>query len=463
MADRTGTPATQRAGRYLPASTAHPAKMLPALAATAIAAYTRPGELVVDPMCGIGTTLVEAVHQGRHAIGVEYEPRWAKLARANLTLAASQGATGTGQVHTGDARHLLDLLDPALHGDGRAGPDLPALRPVGPRPSQRPTRPGIAKHDDSYSTDPANLARTPLPTLLEALKEILADSRQLLRPGGMVVLTARPWRRQGLLVDFPGQLSRAAEAAGLVPFERNVALLVGLRDDRLVPRPSFFQLNRVRKARARGLPATDHRPRGRPRLPPPPKASEFRETEGSSAGTQGCGGLIVAGRPLGSRRSHGVSFVRPFQELAGGGRVADRGRLVEVEDHGQVERVGAVVRASSSWRSMRSRSRVAGKPHRIRLAQGALTGPRPTAVLVLLGVLHAARPRQRQAEASDVYARWASSSRTGRANPSSRSSPNSTKLTPSGEADSTTLWLTSTWPASARAAIRAARFTVRPK
>ena len=45
-----------------------------------------------------------------------------------------------------------------------------------------------------------------------------------------------------------------AEAAGLILYERNAALLVGLREDRLVPRPSFFQLDRVRKARARGLP-----------------------------------------------------------------------------------------------------------------------------------------------------------------------------------------------------------------
>ena len=37
-------------------------------------------------------------------------------------------------------------------------------------------------------------------------------------------------------------------------YERNAALLVGLRGDRPVPRPSFFQLDRVRKARARGLP-----------------------------------------------------------------------------------------------------------------------------------------------------------------------------------------------------------------
>jgi DNA modification methylase len=58
--------------------------MLPAIARSAIEAYTAPGDTVVDPMCGVGTTLVEAVHLGRDAVGVEYEPRWAELAVANL-------------------------------------------------------------------------------------------------------------------------------------------------------------------------------------------------------------------------------------------------------------------------------------------------------------------------------------------------------------------------------------------
>ncbi|MCT9933897.1 site-specific DNA-methyltransferase [Planotetraspora sp. A-T 1434] len=61
---------TQRRGRYLPESMKHPGKMLPAIAAKVIATYTQPGELVIDPMCGIGTTLVEAIHQGRHAAGI---------------------------------------------------------------------------------------------------------------------------------------------------------------------------------------------------------------------------------------------------------------------------------------------------------------------------------------------------------------------------------------------------------
>ena len=65
----------QRAGRYLSASSRHPGKMLPELARRLVAEYCPPGGLVVDPMCGIGTTLVEAAALGRRAVGLELEPR----------------------------------------------------------------------------------------------------------------------------------------------------------------------------------------------------------------------------------------------------------------------------------------------------------------------------------------------------------------------------------------------------
>jgi modification methylase len=244
----------QRAGRYLPGSTAHPAKMLPAIARQAISAYSQPGDLVLDPMCGIGTTLVEAIHLGRDAIGVELEPRWAQLAAANTAHARRHGAPGAATVVTGDARHLSDLVSPDLAGRVPLALTSPPYgHSLHGQVSARPGR-GVAKFDHAYSADPANLGRVNRPALLAALGEILASCQRLLRPGGLLVLTVRPYRHHDLLVDLPGQLTQAAEAAGLVPYERNAALLVGLRGDRLVPRPSFFQLDRVRKARSRGLP-----------------------------------------------------------------------------------------------------------------------------------------------------------------------------------------------------------------
>ena len=66
---------------------------------------------------------------------------------------------------------------------------------------------------------------------------------------------ARPWRRDGLLVDFPGQIIDAAATAGLHLVDRCVALLAAVRDDgHLQPRHSFWQLTVTRNARRRGIP-----------------------------------------------------------------------------------------------------------------------------------------------------------------------------------------------------------------
>ena len=50
----------QRAGCYLPACSQHPAKMFPELARRIVTEYSTPGQVVVDPLAGIGTTVVEA-------------------------------------------------------------------------------------------------------------------------------------------------------------------------------------------------------------------------------------------------------------------------------------------------------------------------------------------------------------------------------------------------------------------
>ena len=66
-------------------------------------------------MCGIGTTLVEAVHLGRDGLGIEYEDRWT-LAAANVAHARRQGAAGSAEVIRGDARLLPGLLPPGTAG-----------------------------------------------------------------------------------------------------------------------------------------------------------------------------------------------------------------------------------------------------------------------------------------------------------------------------------------------------------
>ena len=250
--------ASQRRGRYLHAATSHPAKMLPALAATAITSYTRPGDLVLDPMCGIGTTLVEAIHLDRAAIGIECEPRWAHLARANLDHAREQGAPGTGAVITGDARNAHTLITDT-HVAGQVALLLTSP-PYGQathgqiRSTRESGQPGVRKFDHSYGNNPHNLARASHDQLLSGFTDILTGCLPLLKPGGIVAITTRPFRTRGHLIDFPAQVWAAAQATGLEPVQRIVALLSGIKDDHLVTRASFFSMHETRKARAAGLP-----------------------------------------------------------------------------------------------------------------------------------------------------------------------------------------------------------------
>ncbi|MFI0487078.1 TRM11 family SAM-dependent methyltransferase [Actinomadura sp. 9N215] len=186
----------QRQGRYTPESMCHPGKMLPAIAATVIDTFTRPGDLVVDPTCGIGTTLVEAIHRGRDAAGVEYEPDFVHLTLGNLRHSYAHGATGRAQVACGDARNIATIYR-ALHGQAALVLTSPPYgsRTHGHIRTGRDNGGGkIIKHHNRYSIDRGNLAHQPLPGLLDGFGQILTGSAALLRPGGVIAVTVRPIR-----------------------------------------------------------------------------------------------------------------------------------------------------------------------------------------------------------------------------------------------------------------------------
>lgn len=254
--------ATQRRGRFVAGSGAHPARMAPDLAAALIADYTRPGDWVLDPLAGIGTTLVEAVHSGRNGFGIDIEPGWVALARANIALARSQGGTGTARVIAADATRLprgvpgwlreqfhLVLTSPpygrTMHGrvEHRRGP--------------------LIRFHNSYGTpDQANLAHRRRTGLIDGITSVLAGCLPLLAPGGIVAVVSRPWRRDHLLIDLPGQIFQAGINVGLEFLQDRRAVHAAARDSHLVARHSFFQLYVTRQSRAKGraacLPQHDH-------------------------------------------------------------------------------------------------------------------------------------------------------------------------------------------------------------
>lgn len=62
----------------------HPAEKPVALLMRIIENSTKTGELVMDPFCGSGSTLVAAKQAGRKSVGIEIEEKWCEVAAKRL-------------------------------------------------------------------------------------------------------------------------------------------------------------------------------------------------------------------------------------------------------------------------------------------------------------------------------------------------------------------------------------------
>ena len=80
-----------------------PAKFPPQLPAFLVERLSDPGDVVLDPMAGSGTTLVEAARLGRRAIGCDIDPLARMIAAAKLTPVDPSEALQAGQAILGAA------------------------------------------------------------------------------------------------------------------------------------------------------------------------------------------------------------------------------------------------------------------------------------------------------------------------------------------------------------------------
>ncbi len=64
----------------------YPSKIKPAIAHFLVQLFSSPGEVVLDPFCGVGTIPFEACSQGRVGLGSDLNPLAATVTRAKVTL-----------------------------------------------------------------------------------------------------------------------------------------------------------------------------------------------------------------------------------------------------------------------------------------------------------------------------------------------------------------------------------------
>ena len=99
-------------------SFSHPAKMVLPLQLWLYENYTKPGDVVLDPMAGSGTAVV-GCSMGRHIICIELEPKFIEIIKGNWEKIQQRGPMlgcemGRATILQGDARNLEGLLVDAV-------------------------------------------------------------------------------------------------------------------------------------------------------------------------------------------------------------------------------------------------------------------------------------------------------------------------------------------------------------
>jgi len=233
------TPAAgQWAARYLPGSAEQPASIAPELARRIIVEYSKPGELILDPCCGAGATLVEAAGRGRRVLGVETHDSWARLAVANCEHILAPDTWPLVEVITGDPRRLADLV-----GDHDGQIDLVILCPHAG--TNTDSSPSSAQRQLTLSSGPS----TPTSTVIKPEPEpqpwhgdasgngvgtLVVACGQVLRPGGLLVIVTGNTHGPDRLIDRASDTIAAAQAAGLEYLQHIVAVHAAVRDSSLV-------------------------------------------------------------------------------------------------------------------------------------------------------------------------------------------------------------------------------------
>lgn len=189
----------------------HPAKFPETLAQEFIEFFTRPGDTVLDPMAGTGSTLVAALRSGRHSLGIELNPKYAELARK--VLAEEQHSLGvaaaelTAQLTCEDAGQIELASLPIIDYLFTSPPYWDMLHAPGGKAQKQRRQAG--ELDVFYSDDPSDLGNIhDYETFLEKLVGIYAHLKPCLRPRAYLTIVVKNVKKGGKLYPLAWDLGR---------------------------------------------------------------------------------------------------------------------------------------------------------------------------------------------------------------------------------------------------------------
>ena len=189
----------------------HPAKFPETLAQEFIEFFTKPGELVLDPMAGTGSTLVAALRCGRNSLGFELNPKYALIAcqvladeRASLGTPAEWLKADLIQMNAAQADPVqLPIIDYLF----TSPPYWDMLHARGAKTQS--ARRNSADLDVFYSDDPNDLGNIhDYDTFLGKLVEIYANLKPCLRHKAYLTIVVKNIKKGGRIYPLAWDIGR---------------------------------------------------------------------------------------------------------------------------------------------------------------------------------------------------------------------------------------------------------------
>jgi len=206
---------------YDPESYIHPAKMDVFLCRKIIKTYTQENELILDPMAGIGTTLIEGALLGRNTIGVELEEKFVRITQKNierLEKLRTLSPKGKAEIIQGDARELSKLLTEKADSIVFSPPFERTLARENPNRRRGYWRGSggyqSGRGTEDYGRSDGNIGNLKKETYLSAMLKVYSECYKVLKLGGRMVVVVKDFIRNKRVVRLDLDTKRLCEMAG---------------------------------------------------------------------------------------------------------------------------------------------------------------------------------------------------------------------------------------------------------
>jgi DNA modification methylase len=189
----------------------HPATFAESDIVRLIEFFTKPGERVLDPFVGSGSTLVACAQTGRTGTGIELIERWADVSRGRL----EQLEGGEGQnVLRGDARTLLADLDRASFDFAVTSPPYWMIlrKDWDHKVKAERKAKGLSTRYSDEEGDLGNLES--YEDFLAELAKVFAECARTLKPRGYMCVIVSDFRHKSRFVAYHADISKVVESVG---------------------------------------------------------------------------------------------------------------------------------------------------------------------------------------------------------------------------------------------------------